>query len=911
MVAVQSVSVSSDGAYKIGDQVVITVTFDGDVTNTMAAQLEILVGGQYKTLPLDSHDGAAALTFSYRVATNDFDDAGFEITMLTGAIQAADPGPIDLTLKNVADTFGVIIDGVRPAIQSVVGNGSLVTSADSVAFTVTFKEPVQNVSGDDFQLTTDGDATGDISVAGSGAVYTVTVNNVTGNGSLRLDLKSGTNIEDEAGNATSTGFTAGQAFTIDNTAPAVISVGVPAAQTYGVGQPLEFTVNFDSAVTVTGQPQLGLTIGSTTVQAAYASGSGSSALTFKYIVQSGQSDADGVTVGVLGLNGGAIRDGAGNAANLTLNSVGSTASVLVDAYVPLEVESIEGPDADTYGVGETLEFKVTFNGDVEVTGTPRIALTIGGQTRYATYASGDGSDILTFTYEVQSGDSDANGIATGAAIELNGGSIKEDGFDRSVDRDLPAITGLSSVLVDGVAPVVSSITRIGASGPTNATSLQYAVTFDESVTGVDLNDFVLTTSDDATGDIAVSGSGASYTVTVSNVTGDGSLRLDLKGTGTGIKDAHGNDIATGFTSGQVYTIDNTPPVQPTINVVAGDDIITANEVSGLTITGTTEADTTVSLTIGGQVRAATVSGTTWSYSVTSDDLTRMGAGDETLKAVSKDAAGNTASQTLDISVSASAVPAPVVEDIGPRPSLTLIEFVSITPVQNIAEGLLAEFNLDPRPTFEKPEVDVLREILLDIAGGYKSGGLSSAAFTEKITEAVVPTTGVARDVYKFFTGSPPTKEGMTYLIDSPANATDLTDPYYQQFTVENRFINFAVNLGKEGEGRATFAANYGSLSFSEAISKAYGEIIGFDTAVGAGVDVQAALRYIESQKSYFEALGGDPIGAKAAMIGYIISIGNAYSVGNYYQDLVEYVDDTIISSLTNSASMPTGDWNFV
>ncbi len=47
------------------------------------------------------------------------------------------------------------------------------------------------------------------------------------------------------------------------------------------------------------------------------------------------------------------------------------------------------------------------------------------------------------------------------------------------------------------------------------------------------------------------------------------------------------------------------------------------------------------------------------------------------------------------------------------------------------------------------------------------------------------------------------------------------------------------------------------------------------------------------------------------MIGYIISIGNAYSVGNYYQDLVEYVDDTIISSLTKSASMPTGDWNFV
>jgi len=34
--------------------------------------------------------------------------------------------------------------------------------------------------------------------------------------------------------------------------------------------------------------------------------------------------------------------------------------------------------------------------------------------------------------------------------------------------------------------------------------------------------------------------------------------------------------------------------------------------------------------------------------------------------------------------------------------------------------------------------------------------------------------------YQFFTGNVPTSGGFTYLIDSPENPTDLTDPYYAQ-----------------------------------------------------------------------------------------------------------------------------------
>src|SRR5690606_25061147 len=72
---------------------------------------------------------------------------------------------------------------------------------------------------------------------------------------------------------------------IDAVAPSVTNVDVPAADTYGIGEPLSFTVNFDEAVTVTdsgGGPRVPLTIGTATRYAEYLSGSGTSALKFTY-----------------------------------------------------------------------------------------------------------------------------------------------------------------------------------------------------------------------------------------------------------------------------------------------------------------------------------------------------------------------------------------------------------------------------------------------------------------------------------------------------------------------------------------------------------------------------------------------------------------------------------------------------
>lgn len=120
---------------------------------------------------------------------------------------------------------------------------------------------------------------------------------------------------------------------IDGTAATISTVSVPTAGTYTPGDSLSFTVNWNEAVDVTGTPALNLTIGGSARQANYASGTGTAAAVFSYTVQSGEEGA--VSVTSLTLDGGTIKDAAGNDADLTLNSVGDTSGVLVDGVGPV------------------------------------------------------------------------------------------------------------------------------------------------------------------------------------------------------------------------------------------------------------------------------------------------------------------------------------------------------------------------------------------------------------------------------------------------------------------------------------------------------------------------------------------------------------------------------------------------
>lgn len=180
-------------------------------------------------------------------------------------------------------------------------------------------------------------------------------------------------------------------------------------------------------------------------------------------------------------------------------------------------------------------------------------------------------DRFVYTLVSGSGDTD-NG-----AFRLDGRKLKttatfggKSSYDirvRSTDRDgqwFESTFVITNAATVDIPPEVDSIVRADAN-PTIANSVNYTVTFNEPVTGVTVDDFALV-ENGVTGAAVtnVAGSGTIYTVTVSSVSGDGTLRMDL------IDDDTILDLASqplggvgagngSFILGDSYTFDLTPP----------------------------------------------------------------------------------------------------------------------------------------------------------------------------------------------------------------------------------------------------------------------------------------------------------------------------------------------------------------
>ena len=212
-----------------------------------------------------------------------------------------------------------------------------------------------------------------------------------------------------------------------------------------------------------------------------------------------------------------------------------------------------------FGVGSEIDIEVPFNETVFVTGTPELALSTGANTEYATYAGGSGSSALTFRYIVQPGDSSPALDYTGNnALILNGGTIDDSaGNPVSLVVDTP-LSNYETLDIDTVAPMVSNIAAIGAA-TTTGSLVQFDVTFSKPVYNVTPADFALTGSS-VTGNIDyVTGGGTQYVVTVNNVSGTGTLGLNVVDDDS-ITDLAGNPLGSAgvgngnFSSGPVFLI---------------------------------------------------------------------------------------------------------------------------------------------------------------------------------------------------------------------------------------------------------------------------------------------------------------------------------------------------------------------
>jgi len=552
---------------------------------------------------------------SYMVTVNNVTGDG----TMTLNLKAAGSNGIEDTAGNVPVAYGggeaYTIEHTPPAVTAIDTVGSSPNNASSDQFTVSFSDGLGSVSGvstSSFSLADTGTVNGTIaSVSGSGLSYTVTVNNVTGDGTLGLDLKSsGSGVSDAAGNAINGGFT-GETYTIEHTPPSVTSIDTVASSPNNASSDQFIVVFSDGLDSVSGVSTSSFSLADTgTVNGTIASVSGSG---LSYTVTVNNVTGDG-TLGLdLKSSGTGISDAAGNAI-----AGGFTGQTYTIEHTPPSVTSIDTVGSSPNNASSE-QFSVVFSdglGSVSGVSTSSFSLaetgTVGG-----TIASVSGSGLsYTVTVNGVTGDGTLGlDLVSGSGVSDAAGNAIAGGF-----------TG-ETYTIEHTPPSVTAIDTVGSS-PNNASSDQFSLTFSEPVTGVTASAFTLADTGTAAGTIAsISGSGSAYTVTVNNVTGDGTLGLDLNSSGTGISDAAGNAIAGGFT-GQAYTIEHTPPSVTAIDTVGSPSnsggteqftVAFSESVTGVTTSDFTLADTG---TVAGTI--ASISGSGASYTVTVTGVTGSG-----------------------------------------------------------------------------------------------------------------------------------------------------------------------------------------------------------------------------------------------------------------------------------------------
>jgi len=632
--AVLSVTTSkSDGSYKAGDTVDVSVQFSEVVAVTGTPTLTLETGATDRAVDYASGTGSDTLVFTYTVQSGDTSsDLTYASTAsLAGTIKDLAGSSAVLTLPEIgaASALGyssaIVVDTAAPYIISRVSEGG------STSLTLRFTEVVSGApDGSDFAVVVDSASVTvtTFSLSDDGLSATLTLASAVGSSStVTLDYtQSATDskqLKDAAGNAIAS---IGDPVSVAVSRPTVTSIlSDKASGSYAAGETIDIQLGLTEVVTVdttSGTPTLKLELGATDRTASYQSGTGTNELTFRYVVQAGDlsSDLDYHATDPFKLNGGTIKDGDGNNVITTLPTAGSAGSlssveaIIIDASPPT-ISSVAA-NAGTKTVTLTMSEAVTgspANGDFSVL--------VGSATNAATAVSVSGTSVtLTVT----------NVIANDATVTVGytQNSTSSSQMKDTAGNAVATLSTAKSVTVtnDATAPTISSVT----SSSTDATYkigdiVNVQTVFSEAVTVTTASGTPQLTLETGTSDRAVSyssGSGTdtlvfAYTVQSSDVSSD----LDYKGTtslalnnGT-IKDLAGNtatitlnDPAAALTTNSLadskaIVIDG---VLPTISSAAADGgsanvVLTMSEV----VTGAPDtSDFTV--LVGGS--AKTVSG---------------------------------------------------------------------------------------------------------------------------------------------------------------------------------------------------------------------------------------------------------------------------------------------------------------
>ncbi|MGB2521255.1 Ig-like domain-containing protein [Shewanella algae] len=344
-----------------------------------------------------------------------------------------------------------VVDDLAPEVTGMTIDGSPADTATSISYTVSFNELANNISTDDFNLTNTGSAAGNIASvsASSGTSVTVTINNISGNGSLRLDLKAATNISDAQANSGPAAYTSGDVHTV-----AVPTV--PGAPIIGTASALDgqAVVNFSAP----------------------ASDGGSAITSYQVTSSPGGITASGANspIGVAGLTNGTSYTFTVQA----INAVGtSSPSAPSNSVVPKANQTISfnNPGAQDFGTTPTLTatassgltpvFSSSTTGVCTISASGTLTFVTTGNCSIDADQPGDSSynaaPTVTQSFTV-------NAVVPGAPTSVN--AVASDA-SATVSFSAPASTGGAAISGYTVTSSPGGLTASGAGSPLTVSGL--------------------------------------------------------------------------------------------------------------------------------------------------------------------------------------------------------------------------------------------------------------------------------------------------------------------------------------------------------------------------------------------------------------------------------------------------------
>ena len=485
-------SPSGDGPHDTNEHVNITVAFDEPVLvegrPRLALRLDVYgAAGATAHAEYSSGNRTAVLAFLYSPSpgdrAGDLEYAGTRALSLNGGSVGDEAGnAANLTLpspgsgRSLGDTRAIVINASGAGVLRVYSpdpDGSY-GAGSRINVTVSFSADVSVAGSPLLQLNTGGSAA-HASSRGPDIAFRYVVQPDENN--PRLDYAGTASLSENGGSVAAvdgrpitlqlppTGspnsLAGSSSIAVDTEPPRVESVAAQGGGgAYGAGETVRILVGFTEAVFVEGSPALELDAGEAApaagqagspALAAYSAGSGTDTLAFLYTVRAGDN-ADPLGYAgtrALSLNGGSVRDRAGNAADPALpppgepGSLSASAEIRIDTAPPGAV-SVDSPSGDgTYDTNEPVNITVAFDEPVLVEGSPRLALMLdayggGAAAAHAEYSSGSGTDTLAFVYSPHPGDRAGDLEYAGAsALHLNGGSVGDEAGN-AADLELPA-----------------------------------------------------------------------------------------------------------------------------------------------------------------------------------------------------------------------------------------------------------------------------------------------------------------------------------------------------------------------------------------------------------------------------------------------------------------------------------------